>query len=151
MGKTVICQGLKIVGNVTTEGEIEVNGQIEGNLQCPSLIISPKAKIVGVVTAERVVVDGTVEGPIHGGDVLLKSHAHVIGDIHHRSLAIQKGASFQGRAVHEQRANGGEDASRKKQASRKDTEGMTPKTQDATGATQIASPSSQVPPPPPSQ
>jgi cytoskeletal protein CcmA (bactofilin family) len=147
-GKTVIGQGLKIVGNVTTEGDIEVNGQIEGNLQCPSLIISPKAKIVGAVTAERAVVNGTIDGPIHGGDVLLKSHAHVIGDIHHRSLAIQRGASFEGRSMQEQRANGGEDAPWKKQASRKDTEGMAPKTQDAADATQLASRSSQVPPPP---
>jgi cytoskeletal protein CcmA (bactofilin family) len=38
-----------------------------------------------------VVVDGNVEGPIKGGDVLLKSQANVVGDIHHESLAIEKG------------------------------------------------------------
>jgi cytoskeletal protein CcmA (bactofilin family) len=48
-----------------------------------------------------VVIDGNVEGPIHGGDVMLKSQAHVIGDIHHQSLAIQKGAFFDGRSVRE--------------------------------------------------
>jgi cytoskeletal protein CcmA (bactofilin family) len=127
-GKTVIGQGLKIMGNVTAEGLIEVNGQIEGDLQCPSLIVSPKAKIVGAVTAERVVVNGTVEGPIHGGDVVLKSLAHVIGDIHHRSLTIGKGASFEGRSVREHGANDRERASSKKQASREDT---IPKVQDA--------------------
>jgi cytoskeletal protein CcmA (bactofilin family) len=50
-------------------------------------------------TSERVVVDGTVEGPIHGGDVILKSQAHVVGDIHHQSLAIESGAFFDGRSV----------------------------------------------------
>jgi hypothetical protein len=49
-----------------------------------------------------VVVDGTVEGPIQGGDVILKSQAHVVGDIHHRSLAIEKGAFFDGRSVQTQ-------------------------------------------------
>jgi cytoskeletal protein CcmA (bactofilin family) len=130
-GKTVIGQGLKIMGNVTAEGLIEVNGQIEGDLQCPSLVVSPKAKIVGAVTAEHVVVNGTVEGPIHGGDVVLKSHAQVIGDIHHRSLTIGKGASFEGRSVQEHRANGREGASSKKQAYREETGGITPKPQDA--------------------
>jgi cytoskeletal protein CcmA (bactofilin family) len=105
-GKTVIGQGLKIVGNVTAEGLIEVNGQIEGDLHCTSLIISPKAKIVGGVTAERVVVNGRVEGPIHGGDVVLKSQAQVVGDVHHQSLTIGKGAYFEGRSVQERRPNG---------------------------------------------
>ena len=43
-GRTVIGDGLKIVGNVTAEGLVEVNGQIEGNLHCTSLIVSPKPR-----------------------------------------------------------------------------------------------------------
>ena len=103
-GRTVIGNGLKIVGNVTAEGLVEVNGQIEGNLHCTSLIVSPKAQIVGSIAAERVVVDGRVEGPIQGGDVVLKSRAHVVGDIRHQSLAIEKGAYFDGRAAQAQGA-----------------------------------------------
>ena len=49
--RTVIGNGLKIVGNVTAEGLVEVHGQIEGNLHCTSLIVSPKAQIVGSVAA----------------------------------------------------------------------------------------------------
>jgi cytoskeletal protein CcmA (bactofilin family) len=99
---TVIAKGLKIVGSVTAEGLVEVNGQVEGELHCTSLIISRQAHVAGTVQAERVVVDGTVEGPIQGGDVILKSQAHVVGDIHHRSLAIEKGAFFDGRSVQTQ-------------------------------------------------
>lgn len=96
---TVIGNGLKIVGDVTADGLVEVNGQIEGNLHCTSLNVSPTAQIVGSVTAERVVVNGRVEGPIQGGEVVLKSQAHVVGDIHHQSLTIEKGAFFDGRAA----------------------------------------------------
>src|SRR5215207_4474179 len=104
-GRTVIGDGLKIIGNVTAEGLVEVNGQIEGDLHCTSLIVSPKAQIVGSVTAERVVVNGRVEGPIQGGDVVLMSQAHVVGDIHHQSLAIERGAYFDGRAAQVHGAN----------------------------------------------
>ena len=62
---TVIAKGLKIVGSVTAEGLVEVNGQIEGELHCTSLVIARGAH-EGVVAAERVVVDGKVEGPIRG-------------------------------------------------------------------------------------
>jgi cytoskeletal protein CcmA (bactofilin family) len=62
-------------------------------------VVSPKAAISGGIEAERVVVNGRVEGPIRGGDVLLKSRAHVVGDIQHQSLAIERGAFFDGRSV----------------------------------------------------
>jgi cytoskeletal protein CcmA (bactofilin family) len=96
---TVIAKGLKIVGSVTAEGLVEVNGQIDGELHCTSLVIARGAHVNGIVAAERVVVDGKVEGPIQGGDVVLKSQAHVVGDIHHQSLAIERGAYFDGRSM----------------------------------------------------
>ena len=103
---TVIAKGLKIVGSVTAEGLVEVNGQIDGELHCTSLVISRGAHVNGTIAAERVEVDGNVEGPIQGGDVLLKSQAHVVGDIHHQSLAIERGAHFDGRSMQVLGANG---------------------------------------------
>jgi len=104
-GGPVIGNGLKIVGNVS-EGLVKVNGQIEGEVRCTSLVVSSNAQIVGSIAAERVVVNGRVEGPIQGGDVVLKSKAHVVGDIRHQSLTIEKGAYFDGRAAQAQGANG---------------------------------------------
>jgi cytoskeletal protein CcmA (bactofilin family) len=102
---TVIAKGLKIVGTVTAEGLVEVNGRVDGELHCTSLVISRGAHIAGTIAAGRVVVDGTVEGPIQGGDVILKSKAHVVGDIHHQSLSIESGAFFDGRSIHASRTN----------------------------------------------
>ena len=96
---TVIAKGLKIVGSVTVEGLVELNGQVEGEIHCTSLIVSRQAQVVGTIQAERVVVDGSVEGPIRGGQVVLKSQAQVVGDIHHQSLAVERGALFDGRSV----------------------------------------------------
>ena len=58
--KTVIGQGFKIMGSVSADGMVQVNGQIEGDLSCASLIVSPGAQILGAVTAEYVEVNGTV-------------------------------------------------------------------------------------------
>jgi cytoskeletal protein CcmA (bactofilin family) len=100
---TVIAEGLKIVGSVAADGLVEVNGQVDGDLNCTSLIVSPKARIKGCVKAKQVVVNGKVEGPIRGGAVTLKSKAVVVGDIETQSLAIERGAYFEGRSI---RANG---------------------------------------------
>jgi len=69
------------------------------------LSLLPEGLKSGTVAAERVVVDGKVEGPIRGGEVILKSQAHVVGDVHHQSLAIESGAYFDGRSV-QVRGNG---------------------------------------------
>src|SRR5512136_1998514 len=96
---TVIAKGIKIVGSVTAEGLVEVNGQIDGELHCTSLIVSHGAHVTGTIAAGRVVVDGKVDGPLQGGEVILKSKAHVVGDIQHQSLAIERGAYFEGRSM----------------------------------------------------
>lgn len=93
---TIIAEGLKIVGNVTADGLVEVRGQIDGEMECTALIVSRAAIVRGAVTADRVQVDGSVEGPITGRDVVLKSGAHVTGDIYHETLTIDSGAYFDG-------------------------------------------------------
>jgi cytoskeletal protein CcmA (bactofilin family) len=93
--KQVIGKELKIVESVTAKGLVWVYGEIDGELHCTSLVIDKG----GTVAAERIVVDGKVEGPIQGGKVILKSRAQVVGDIHHQSLAIESGAFLDGRSV----------------------------------------------------
>jgi len=68
---TVIAEGLRIIGNVSADGAIQVNGQIDGDLNCTSITVSPSALINGAVKAQRVVINGKVEGPINGADVVL--------------------------------------------------------------------------------
>jgi cytoskeletal protein CcmA (bactofilin family) len=64
------------------------------------------AHVNGTVAADLVVVDGNVEGPIRGGDVILKSQAHVVGDIQHQTLTLERGAYFEGRSVRVDGPNG---------------------------------------------
>jgi cytoskeletal protein CcmA (bactofilin family) len=96
---TVIAEGLRIIGNVSADGAVQVNGQIDGDLDCTSITVSPKALITGAIKARSVVINGKVEGPISGQDVVLKPHASVTGDIQADSLSIERGAYFDGRSL----------------------------------------------------
>ena len=57
---TVIAKGLKIVGSVTAEGLVEVNGQIDGELHCTSLVIARPAE--GLNPARKHVLEAVVVG-----------------------------------------------------------------------------------------
>jgi cytoskeletal protein CcmA (bactofilin family) len=83
---------------VTSKGEIQVDGVIEGDVNCGSLLLGDKSQITGGVIAEDVVVRGRVIGSIQGLRVTLQAQSHVEGDIYHQSLAIEQGAYFEGKS-----------------------------------------------------
>lgn len=118
---TIIGEGLKVSGNITANGLVKLYGQIDGDLQCTSLVLARKAQIRGTITADKVVIDGKVEGPIHASKVVLKPRAHVVGDIRHQCLDIREGAFFEGRSLHIQ--GSGEPEQAAKRPTRRSTSG----------------------------
>lgn len=95
---SVIGKGLTIVGNAFSEGEICIEGEFQGDIQCSSLRVGDRAKVFGGLRAEDIIVSGKVEGEIHGERVTLDQNSHITGDIYHESLAIAKGAVFHGKS-----------------------------------------------------
>ncbi len=95
---SIIGEDLTVVGNISSKGEIQVDGQIQGDVHCGSLLLGDKSQITGGVVAEDVVVRGHVIGSIRGLRVTLQSQSHVEGDIYHQSLAIEQGAYFEGKS-----------------------------------------------------
>jgi cytoskeletal protein CcmA (bactofilin family) len=103
---TVIAEGLNIAGDVTAEGMVEMHGRIEGELKCTALRVSQQGRVKGKIVSEDVVVNGTVDGPIYGVNVSLESKANVTGNIHHESLSIERGATFDGRSLQKNKPAG---------------------------------------------
>ena len=98
MVPSIIGEDLTVNGNVSSKGEIQVDGEIQGDIDCGSLLLGDKSQINGSVRAEDVVVRGKVIGSIRGLRVTLQSQSHVEGDIFHQSLAIEQGAYFEGKS-----------------------------------------------------
>ena len=98
MVPSIIGEDLTIRGNVTSKGEIQVDGEIEGDIRCGSLLLGDKAQVTGGVVAEDVVVRGHIVGSITGLRITLQGQCHVEGDIFHQTLAIEQGAYFEGKS-----------------------------------------------------
>lgn len=97
---SIIGPDLKIQGNIISTGEVQVDGEVEGDLHALHVLIGEKARIQGAVNAEEVIVRGQVMGSIRGGKVMLQSTCHVEGDVHHKSLSIEQGGYFEGKSRH---------------------------------------------------
>ena len=87
---------MKIVGNLKSNGDIQVDGTIEGDVDCRQLIVGEGATIRGSITCEFVRVSGTIHGQIKAHAVSLDRTAKVTGDIFHGKLTIEEDAFFEG-------------------------------------------------------
>ena len=81
MVPSIIGEDLTIRGNVTSKGEIQVDGEIEGDIRCGSLLLGDKSQVTGGVAAEDVVVRGHIVGSVRGLRITLQAQSHVEGDI----------------------------------------------------------------------
>jgi cytoskeletal protein CcmA (bactofilin family) len=100
---SVIGKDLVLEGGVTGDGELQVDGVIKGDVRVSRLMIGETGRIDGTVSAEQVEARGKVVGSITAKQIRLFATAHIEGDITHEQLAMETGASFQGRSLKFQR------------------------------------------------
>lgn len=93
-----ILQGTSIEGNVHSEGDFRVDGEIVGNITLSGkLVIGEKGKVRGEVKCGSARISGKLEGTMVVEDLLnLEASARVEGDIFTVKLAIEPGAEFSG-------------------------------------------------------
>ena len=93
---SVLSADLVISGNIKTTGDIQIEGQVEGDIRAHLLTVGEGATVKGEVMADDVVVNGRVIGRVRGLKVRLTATARVEGDIVHKTIAIESGAHFEG-------------------------------------------------------
>lgn len=93
---SIISADLRIHGNLSSNGDIQLDGTVEGDVSSRSLTVGEKAHVNGVITADSVTICGNVEGEIRARNVKLMRNGRVTGDIAHESLAVEGGASIEG-------------------------------------------------------
>jgi cytoskeletal protein CcmA (bactofilin family) len=95
---SVIGADLSITGNLESKGEIQIEGEIQGDIHAARIIVGERARITGSLLADDIVIRGNVGGSIRGNNVTLQSNSRVEGDVFHKSLAIEQGAFFEGKS-----------------------------------------------------
>ncbi len=94
---SIISPDLKIVGHLKSNGAIQIDGTIEGDIDVPRLTVGEQGKVDGSTVAETVRIFGTVSGRVQAKTVRLAESAKVTADITHETLTIEAGAYFEGK------------------------------------------------------
>ena len=101
--KSLIAQGTRIEGNMKFTEGLRVDGEVYGDIQSTTedagslLVISEQAIVQGALSADHVIINGTVRGPVHARELLeLQPKAKIEGDVSYVSLEMHQGATISG-------------------------------------------------------
>ena len=100
--KSVIGPGMRVDGPVTFQDGLQIDGTVLGEVRAapdlPSLLIITESGMVqGAISANHVVIGGTVHGTVQAGELLeLQAKAKIEGDVQYKSLDMQHGAIIAG-------------------------------------------------------
>lgn len=96
---TIIARGVTLEGNFQGQGDVSVEGHVKGSLiTTGSLTVGPEAVIEAEVKAAEASVAGTIQGNVTVTNRCeVRATAKIIGDVTAQVIAIEAGASLQGR------------------------------------------------------
>ena len=94
---SVIGADVTITGNISATADLHIDGRVDGDITCASLVQGEKSAINGVVTADTARLAGKVTGSITAKELVILKTARIEGDVHYDALTIEQGAEVDGR------------------------------------------------------
>ncbi|MEY2924382.1 MAG: hypothetical protein RLZZ337_930 [Bacteroidota bacterium] len=94
----VIGDGTKIVGDLKSNGDLRIDGTVEGNISTQAkCVLGASGIITGNISAKSCDISGVVNGNLAVSELLLiKSTGKINGDIRTAKLVVENGGEFNG-------------------------------------------------------
>ena len=102
----LIGEGATITGTIKADNEVNIQGAIDGDIDCNSVTINKSGNVKGKVKAETMTIEGKVEGEININSILhIKSKGNVSGKIFYGEIEIDTGGKLSGEINHRDKDN----------------------------------------------
>ena len=98
--QAVLGSGARFTGKISNAKSIEINGYVEADLTTEKVTIGSTGKFLGKVDSELVVIAGEYEGKMKADSIWLTESSRISGEIHYKSLQMDRGAALNCRVVH---------------------------------------------------
>ena len=99
--ETVIGASIKVKGNFQGQGDIVIEGALEGSLKTDAnVFIGDQAKVVANIEARDAIVAGEVRGNIKARNYLaISGTAKIFGDVQYGEISVERGAAINGQLL----------------------------------------------------
>ena len=98
---SVIGADVVIKGDISATADLHVDGTVQGDISCSSLVQGESSRVEGTIEAETARLAGTVKGTIAARQLVILKSAVVEGDVRYDTLTIEQGAQVEGRFAHD--------------------------------------------------
>ena len=98
--QAVLGNGAKFTGKITNAKSIEINGVVQADLVTEKVTIGNTGNFKGAVKSDLVVIAGEYEGKMKADSVWLTETSRISGEVHYKSLQMDRGAALNCRVVH---------------------------------------------------
>jgi cytoskeletal protein CcmA (bactofilin family) len=92
-----LARSLIVRGRLDTDGELQVDGSVQGEINADRVVIGAYGDIEGDIVARDVHIGGRLNGRVFALNVTLDSSADITGRIFHNTVTVAKGARIEGR------------------------------------------------------
>lgn len=96
---TIISATTSVKGDIITDGILQIDGHVEGDVSCSELVIGIKGSLTGGAKVHDLQLYGTVKGRVSADNLFISKSAKLIGDATHSSIAIEPGAYIDGHCM----------------------------------------------------
>jgi cytoskeletal protein CcmA (bactofilin family) len=97
---SVIGADIVITGNLVATADLHIDGRIEGDVQCGTLVQGAESKIIGKVSADSARLAGAVEGSVCARELTIERTARITGDVEYETITVEQGGHVDGRLRH---------------------------------------------------
>ncbi|OQW46716.1 MAG: cell shape determination protein CcmA [Proteobacteria bacterium SG_bin6] len=97
---SVVGPDVRIIGNLSATADLHLDGTIEGDLACATLVQGTEGRVIGNVRAESARIAGTIEGGVSARNITIERAARITGDVEYETIEIENGAQVDGRLTH---------------------------------------------------
>jgi cytoskeletal protein CcmA (bactofilin family) len=97
-GASILASGTSLKGDITSSGDIRIDGTLAGNITCTAkVVIGANGVVDGDISGQQADIMGKVNGTIRVRELLqLKGGSTIAGNIYASKLSIETSASFNG-------------------------------------------------------
>ena len=97
-GTSLIAAGTSLKGDITSNGDIRIDGSLQGNIHCTAkVVIGANGTVEGDISGQQADIMGKVTGTIKVKELLqLKGGSIINGNLYAGKLQIEPSANFNG-------------------------------------------------------
>jgi len=86
-----------ITGNIGGNGNLHIDGTVEGDVAAASFILGAEGHVRGNIVADAAQISGMVDGTVAAKSLVIEATARINGDLSYDAVSVASGAQVEGR------------------------------------------------------